>query len=129
MPPPGSTTSRSAEEHPFACFEGVETRAGDEVATVHRLLPGQYENWSELAGATPAGWLTDTLRDRGGRVVRRWANPAHPEEEQAIWHVFAIDDRTGRVTSVGEVFGGDPSDPLLPGAAQDPETQVCPFKP
>jgi hypothetical protein len=49
--------------------------------------------------------------------------PRKPGEEQAVWRVFDIDGRTGRVTSIDELIAD-----RTPQTAHDPDTYVCPEK-
>ena len=62
------------------------------------------------------------LKDSGGRVVRRWTNPANLPPTQVGWHVFDIDGDDGRVTSIDERI-----DQALEDGAHDPNTNACPF--
>ena len=61
------------------------------------------------------------LKDKGGRVMRTWSNPANPGSENG-WHVFDIDGKTGAITSIDELIDGG-----VPEGAHDPSTEVCPF--
>lgn len=119
--------STCEDEYPFACVDQDATGPGNEVTTVYRLLPGTYEYWIELytpTGATPAGELTIVLRDKGGRVVRRWANPAaDPSGPEAAWHVFDIDGSNGSVASINQL---DLNNGNLPAGAHPDGTDVCP---
>jgi hypothetical protein len=110
------------EAYPFACVSGDVTVSGAEITTIHQVLPGTYEYWIELAPTTLAGELTIVLKDDGGRVVRKWTNPANPSQMvQFGWHVFDVDGATGRVTSIDNL-----ADAALPNGAHDPATDVCP---
>lgn len=116
--------SRCEEAYPFACVN-VDSTTGPEITTIHRLLPGNYEFWVELFGGTPAGEVTVVLRDNGGRVARRWANPANPSPtKQAGWHVFDVDGRDGRVTPIDALIEPKIG---LPDDAYTPHTLVCPY--
>lgn len=108
--------------YPFACIEGGSDETGDEVTTIFQLLKGTYEYWLELVGTTAAGEVVVTVRDRGGRVVRQWENPANALANDVSWHVFNIDGGPGTVASVDEVLNE-----LLPKAAGLPITYVCPI--
>ena len=98
-----------ATEYPFACVnEDVANDPGCEVTTVYQRLGGQYQYWSELDPASPAGEVTVTLRDSGGGVLATWSSPAIPGGVSEIgWHVFDIDGSTGIVTSVNQTVGED----------------------
>jgi hypothetical protein len=119
-------TSRCAEAYPFACVDD-DAIIGAEVTTIHRLLPGMYEYWIELESrpSNPDGEVTVTLKDKRGRVERRWTRRPDPTVVAGQgWHVFDIDGRSGRVTAIDEA----PADPRidLPDDAHDPNTNVCP---
>lgn len=109
------------EVYPFTCVSKDARGPGDEVTTVRRLLAGRYEYWIglDLSNATAAD-LTVIL-SKGGRPLRSWRSPVSSSNRSA-WHVFDLDGRTGRVTSVD----GSVPDPSLPQAAYDPSTNVCP---
>ena len=65
-----------ATEYPFACVnEDVANDPGCEVTTVYQRLGGQYQYWSELDPASPAGEVTVTLRDSGGVCLPPGAAP------------------------------------------------------
>jgi hypothetical protein len=110
-----------AATYPFACVSRDAQGPGNEITTVHELLPGTYEYWIELYTTTPASELTIVLKDSGGRVMRRWQNPANPVNKQVGWHVFDVDGRHGRVTAIDELI-----DEALERGAHDPNTNVCP---
>jgi hypothetical protein len=120
-------TSRCAEAYPFACVDD-DAIIGAEVTTIHRLLPGTYEYWIELDSEpdNPDGEVAVTLKAKDGRVVRRWRRRPNPVVMSGQgWHVFDIDGRTGRVTTIDEAPTEPPID--LPNDAYDPSTNVCPF--
>lgn len=108
-------------QYPFACVDGDETSAGDEITTIYQLLAGKYEYWIELESTSAAGDLTITLRDNDGRTVRTWTNPAVPGADQVGWHVFDIDGTKGTISSIDQLISDS-----LPDGAHDPNTDVCP---
>jgi hypothetical protein len=110
---PGKT--RCAQAYPFACVDRDASGPGNEITTIHDLLPGAYEYWIFL-GVAPAGELTVTLTDQGGRAVRSWASPAVTSALEGFWHVFDVDGTPGRVTSVD----------APPVRFRTPVTNVCP---
>ncbi len=114
-------TTTCEEAYPFACVDGDEREIGDEVATVHRLLPGRYEYWLDLYDPSLAGAATVTIRAATGRVVRQWTSPDTRALDSSAWHVFDFDGRDGRVTAIDELAPGP-----MPDAAHDPSTTVCP---
>ena len=116
---PESTTCEEA--YPFACVDGDERESGDELTTVHRLLPGRYEYWIDLYDPSPAGAVTVILKAANGRVVREWTSPSTAALDSSAWHVFDVDGRDGRVTAVDELAEGP-----MPDAAHDSFTTVCP---
>ena len=116
---PETTTCENA--YPFACVDGDEQESGDEITTIHRLLPGRYEYWLDLYDPSPAGAATVVLKAANGRVVRQWTSPDTAEFDSSAWHVFDIDGRDGRVTAINDLVGGP-----MPDAAHDPATTVCP---
>ena len=102
-------------QYPYSCvYANGETRFS-------RLLGGAYEYWVDLAAGAGAGEVVVTLRDQGGRVVGAWENPAGDPMYKRGWHVFDVDGRSGAVAAVDRRIGGE-----LPGAAYDPNTDVCP---
>jgi hypothetical protein len=109
------SNSPCATAYPFACVDRDASGPGNEVTTIHALLPGAYEYWIFL-GVAPAGELEVTLTDRGGRVVRSWASPAVSSAIVGFWHVFDIDGKTGRASSVD----------APPARIRTPLTNVCP---
>lgn len=109
------TRTRCEQAYPFACVNRDASGPGDEVTTIYDLLPGAYEYWIYL-GIVPAGDLTVTLTDRGGRVVRSWTSPAVASSLEGFWHVFDVDGTTGRVRSVD----------APPARFRTPVTNVCP---
>lgn len=115
-------TSTCEEAYPFACVSQDARGPGDEITTIHQLLPGRYEYWIGLDLASPAGEVAVVLRDATGRVVRQWASPANPATGSALsWHVFDVDGRHGRVASIDEPIAGGP-----PQQVNAPSTDVCP---
>jgi hypothetical protein len=119
--------SRCAEQYPFACVDADVYTTGVETTTIYRTLPGAYEYWVELDSrpTNPNGEVTVTLKDRGGRVVRRWSRRADPAVSKLGWHVFDVDGRNGRVKSIDAVLTEEPL--YLPNGAHDPYTLVCPY--
>ncbi len=109
------SNSPCAEQYPFACVSGDDSGPGNEVTTVYELMPGTYE-YSIASSLAQAGELTIVLTDREGRVVRTWSNPAITSPTINFWHVFDVDGRTGRVTSVDAPPANFPL----------PVTNVCP---
>lgn len=107
--------SRCAQAYPFACVDRDAAGPGNEVTTLHDLLPGTYE-YAIALGVAPAGDVAVTLTDRGGRVVRTWASPAVSSALEGFWHVFDVDGTTGSVTSVD----------APPTRFPLPVTNVCP---
>ncbi|MGH2615126.1 MAG: hypothetical protein ACRDJC_07800 [Thermomicrobiales bacterium] len=119
--------SRCAAAYPFACVN-ADITIGAEVTTIHQLLPGTYEYWVELDSEpnNPDGEVTVALKDKTGRVMRRWTRRADPTGISGLgWHVFDVDGRSGRVTGIDAVRTDAPLD--LPTGAHDPTTSVCPF--
>jgi hypothetical protein len=102
-------------QYPFACVSNDEFGPGDEITTIYERLPGTYAYWLALDPA-PAGELTVVLKDRDGRVVRRWSSPAIASRLEGSWHVFDVDGETGRVTSVDAPLGPFP----------ELHTNICP---
>jgi hypothetical protein len=93
------TNSACQTQYPFACVSDDASGPGDEITTIYDLLPGSYEYWI-ASDPAPAGELTITLTDRGGRVVRAWSSPEVTSALTGAWHVFDVDGATGRVSSV-----------------------------
>lgn len=118
--------SRCEEIYPFACVDKDEHEIGAEVTTIYRLLAGTYEYWIELDSQpdVPDGEMAVVLKNRSGRVVRQWARRADPAVNKLGWHVFDVDGRDGRVTTVDAVLTQAPL--YLPKGAHDPYTLVCP---
>jgi hypothetical protein len=113
------------QAYPFACVDTDETQTGAEVTTVYDLLSGDFEYWLGLATTAPAGAVTVALKAANGRTLRQWASPANPSTEvQAAWHVFDLDGRDGRVTSIDELVGD-----RTPSQIYAPDTNVCPRNP
>ena len=108
------------EAYPFACVKEPGTDGTAETTTIYELVPGSYEYWIELFD-NPAAGVTVTLRNRNGRVVRRWTSLTKTSTAQQGWHVFDFDG-DGRVTSIDALATPEP----LPEAAHDPQTEVCP---
>lgn len=117
-----SGNSSCAAKYPFACIDEDQAGPGDGVTTVHRLLPGTYEYWIFLASETAAGEVTVVLRDKGGRVVKEFSNPANLTDRQQSWHVVDINGAQGTARPVDALL-----DKTLPTAARDPFTFVCGF--
>lgn len=107
--------SRCAQAYPFACVNRDASGPGDEITTIHGLLPGTYEYWIFL-GIAPAGDLKVTLTDGGGRVVRAWSSPAVSSALDGFWHVLDVDGTNGRVVSFD----------APPVRFRTPVTNVCP---
>jgi hypothetical protein len=112
------TTSTCEEAYPFACLNQDAYGPGDEITTIHQLLPGTYEYWVRLYQETPVGEVTIVLKDGNGRIVREWANPANPSTGDVYWHVFDFDGATGRVSAF---------DDRTPQPVPLPTTDVCPY--
>lgn len=105
--------------YPFAYVDKDATGPGDEVTTVAFLLDGKTEYWIELAGDSPVGDLTVTLRNKNGNVVRSWSSPENGST-QSGWHVFDIQGERKSVTSIDQPVSG----PLASGAHAS-NTKVC----
>jgi hypothetical protein len=119
-------TTRCEEAYPFACINTDIATTGTEITTIHQLLPGRYEYWLELGNPTAADEVTVVLKDAAGRVVQQWMSPANPLTQKVGWHVFDVDGRQGRVTSIDERLRDDATTTYLPYGAHDPFTNVCP---
>jgi hypothetical protein len=109
------SNSRCAQAYPFACVNRDASGPGDEITTIHDLLPGAYEYGISL-GVAPRGELEVILTDRDGRVVRSWTSPTVSSALESFWHVFDVDGTTGRVRSVD----------APPARFPLPVTNVCP---
>ena len=114
-------SSCDGDAYPFACVNQNVKTTGAEVTTISHLLPGKYEYWMGLDLEAAAGAVSVVLKDDSGRVVRQWASPARTQTGQS-WHVFDIDGRHGRVTSIDEQIDGGP-----PQQVNEPSTNVCTF--
>jgi len=110
-------------EYPFACGDGDQGAGGDEIMTVHKLLPGHYEFWVSLYSPADraAGDLSVKVRNRDGRILRTWKSPAFPGGSSYSWHVCDIAGNTRSLKSV-DVRKSE----LLPDVARYPNTDVCP---
>lgn len=109
------TNSPCQTQYPFACVHDDARGPGPEITTVYELLPGTYAYWLVLEAA-PAAELTVVLKNRDGHKVRTWTSPVSASRENGSWHVFDVDGKTGRVTSVD----------APPGAFPSQVTNVCP---
>lgn len=114
--------SSCATAYPYACINEKDTAPGDGVTLVSKLLGGTYQYWVQVHDNTAAGELTIVLRDKSGRVVRDWQNPANQTNDQKAWHVFDVDGMRGSVASVDQIMAGN-----LPMVAANPFTFVCTF--
>jgi hypothetical protein len=116
------------EVYPFTCVSQDAQGPGDEIMTVRRLLPGAYEYWIKLDKQSPRGDLDVILRNANGRVIRSWSSPANPDAANQLgWHVFNINGAARSISPVDKLT--DLSIDPLPGAAHDPNTNVCPGLP
>lgn len=106
--------------YPFACLDGDAQSAGDEITTIHRLLPGRYEYWVDLYAPSPAGVVTVAIEAANGRDVRAWTNPSTAALDSSAWRVFDVDGGDGRVIPVDALAEGP-----MPDAAHDPSTSLC----
>jgi hypothetical protein len=116
------TTCPNRDTYPFACLNQDERFDGSEITMISKLLEGRYEYWFELQEHTAAGDVTVLLRDRDGRLVRKWSSPFNPSHEDESWHVFDIDGKHGSVTAIDKLIDGEGYD------VHGPSTDVCPYE-
>jgi len=107
--------------YPFTCVSGDATGPGPETTTVRKLLNGRDEYWVELYAPATPGDLSITLGNKGGAKVRSGRGRGTLDGNQGAWHVFAIDGKTGGITSVDRKLNA-----TLADGNHNPNTDICP---